>query len=78
MLFNLPPIFGLIPLLLFIVLAFAKKSHSVFNGLVCFVLAAILTKTPFITLGKMIQDSLGGTMGLTGFIMLLASGLGAV
>ena len=45
MIFNLPPICGLFPLLLYIVLAFKKGMHPLVNVSICAVVGAIMVKT---------------------------------
>ena len=44
MIFNLPPICGLFPLLLYIVLAFKKGMHPLVNVSICAVVGAIMVK----------------------------------
>lgn len=77
MLFNLSPIFALIPLIIYIFFAF-KDINPVFNVVVCVILSAILTKQPLMEMGSVIADSLGSFLSLIGFIIILGSGLGAV
>lgn len=78
MLFNLPPIVGLLPLIVYIVLSFKEKLHPVFNVVVCVILSAILTKQPFSSFGGVLAESLGSFLGMIGFIIMLGSGLGAI
>lgn len=78
MLFNLHPIFGLIPLVLYVVLSFKEKLHPIFNVVVCVILSAILTKQPFSSFGGVLAGSLGSFLGMIGFIIMIGSGLGAV
>ncbi len=78
MLFNLHPIFGLIPLVLYVVLSFREKLHPIFNVAVCVILSAILTKQPFSSFGSVLAGSLGSFLGMIGFIIMIGSGLGAV
>jgi len=77
MLFNLNPIFALIPLILYVILSFTEL-HPVFNVFICVVLSAILTKQPFASLGGVIRDSLGSFLGMIGLIIMLGAGLGAI
>lgn len=78
MIFNLPPILGLLPLILYIVLAFNKKIPPVLNVLICVVLGAIMNKENIATIGTRVYESLGAFLGLVGFIIMLGAGLGKV
>ncbi|MDD4321600.1 MAG: Na+/H+ antiporter NhaC family protein, partial [Acidaminococcaceae bacterium] len=77
MLFNMSPIVGLVPLVIYIILSF-KDLNPVLNVLLCVILSAILTKQPFSSFGGVIADSLGSFLGMIGFIIMLGSGLGAI
>lgn len=77
MLFNLSPIFGLIPLIIYIILSF-KDINPVLNVVICVILSAILTKQPFSSFGAVLAESLGSFLGMIGLIIMLGSGLGAV
>jgi H+/gluconate symporter-like permease len=77
MIFDLPPLLGFIPLLIYIVLSFRGKDITMVV-LICVVIGAVMTgKTP-ISFGSAIGSALGSFMGLIGFIILLGAGLGAV
>ncbi|MBC8591368.1 Na+/H+ antiporter NhaC family protein [Wansuia hejianensis] len=78
LLFNLPPIIGLLPLIIYIVLSFKKNTHPVVNVFICVLLGAIIVKQPILQLGSVIADSMGSFLALIGFIIILGSGLGAV
>ena len=78
MLFDLHPIFGLIPLVLYVILSFKEKLHPIFNVVVCVILSAILTKQPFSSFGGVLAESLGSFLGMIGFIIMIGSGLGAI
>jgi len=77
MLFNLSPIFALVPLIIYIILAF-KDINPVFNVVICVILSAIITKQPLLSMGGVIAEALGSFLALIGFIILLGSALGAV
>lgn len=77
MLFNLSPIFALIPLIIYIILAF-KDINPVLNVVICVVLSAIITMQPFSSMGGILADSLGSFLGMIGFVIMLGSALGAV
>lgn len=77
MLFNLSPIFALVPLIIYIILSF-KDLNPVLNVVICVILSAIITKQPFSSFGSVMAESLGSFLGMIGFIIMLGSGLGAV
>ncbi|MDO5734822.1 MAG: Na+/H+ antiporter NhaC family protein [Eubacteriales bacterium] len=77
MLFGISPLFALIPLILYIVLAF-KDLNPVLNVFICVIFSAILTKQPLLKMGSVIGDSLGSFLGLIGFIILIGAALGEV
>ena len=64
MLFDLHPIWGLVPLLLYVILSFKEKLHPIFNVTVCVILSAILTKQDFSSFGSIISESLGSFLGM--------------
>lgn len=78
MIFNLPPIVGLAPLILYIILAFKKNMHPIVNVGICVLVGAVLTKQPLGSLGATIYQSMGTFLALVGFIIMLGSGLGMV
>jgi uncharacterized ion transporter superfamily protein YfcC len=78
MLFDLPPIAGLFPLLLYIVLSFKKDMHPIVNVLVCTIVGAVLVKQPLLEMGGVLANSLGSFLALVGFIIMLGSALGVV
>lgn len=77
MIFGISPLFALIPLIIYIILAF-KDINPVLNVVICVVLSAVLTKQPFSSMGGVIADSIGSFLGMIGFIIMLGSALGAV
>ncbi|SCL81966.1 SLC13 family permease [Sporanaerobacter sp. PP17-6a] len=77
MIFNLSPIFGLVPLVIYIILSF-KDINPVLNVAISVILSAILTKQPFSSFGGVLAESLGSFLGMIGFIIMLGSGLGAI
>ncbi|MBQ9091977.1 MAG: citrate transporter, partial [Anaerotignum sp.] len=77
MIFDINPIWGLIPLILYVILSFNEKLHPIFNVVVCVILSAILTKQDFSSFGGIISASLGSFLGMIGFIIMIGSGLGA-
>ncbi|MDI3522755.1 MAG: TRAP-type transport system large permease protein [Bacillota bacterium] len=77
MILGLPPILGLLPLIIYIILAF-KEVHPVVNVFVCVLLGAIMTNQPLLGLGGVIAEALGSFLSLIGLIIMLGSGLGAV
>ncbi|MEA4846259.1 MAG: citrate transporter, partial [Clostridiaceae bacterium] len=77
MLFNLSPIFALVPLIIYIVLSF-KDLNPVLNVAICVILSAIITTQPFSSFGGVLAESLGSFLGMIGLIIMLGSGLGAI
>jgi H+/gluconate symporter-like permease len=77
MLFGLSPIFALVPLVLYIILAF-KDINPVLNVFLCVIFSAILTNHSLLTLGGELADAMGSFIAMIGFIIMLGSALGAV
>ena len=77
MIFGISPIFALLPLIIYIILAF-KDINPVLNVVICVVLSAIMTKQPFSSMGEVLGSALGSFLGIIGFIIMLGSALGAV
>ena len=77
MIFNLPPILGLLPLVLYIILMLRGKDMNV-SVLVCVVLGAILTKQTPLAFAETLKGSLSSFLSLIGFIIVLGAGLGEV
>ena len=78
MIFDLPPILGLAPLVLYIILAFKENMHPIVNVGVCVLLGAILSGESIGNLGNVVYASMGSFLALVGFIIMLGSGLGMV
>lgn len=76
MIFDLPPILGLLPLIIYIILAFRPKIHPLVNVTICLAVGAILTKTNLLEFGSILTTSLGSFLGQVGFIIMIGSGLG--
>lgn len=78
LIFNLPPIFGLLPLLIYIVLAFRKGMNLVVLVAISVLSGAILTcQTPKM-FGATFYSSIGSFLGLVGVMIMAGSGLGNV
>lgn len=77
MIFGLPPILGLLPLLLYIVLMLKGKDMNV-AVLICVLLGAVLTGESVLGFGEVLQQSLSSFLALIGFIIVLGAGLGEV
>jgi H+/gluconate symporter-like permease len=77
MIFGISPLFALIPLVLYLILAF-RDLHPVLNVVICVVVAAVMTKQSFADMGGVLAESLGSFLGMIGFIIMLGSGLGAI
>ena len=77
MLFNLSPIWALVPLIIYIILAF-KDINPILNVVICVLLSAILTKQPLMDMGGVISEALGSFLAMIGFIIMLGSALGEI
>lgn len=77
MLFGISPLFALLPLVLYIILAF-RDVHPVFNVGLCVVITAVLTGQNLMDMGKVLGDAMGSFLALIGLIIMLGSALGAV
>lgn len=73
--FNLPPILGMLPLILLIVFALFSKSQML-GIVVGTVLCMLLSGTGLIGYGSLLSDAMGGTLVKIGLIILLSSALG--
>lgn len=78
MIFDLPPLFGLFPLLLYVILAFKKGMHPVVNVAICVVVGAVMVQQPILGMGAIIAKAMGSFLALVGLIIMLGSGLGVV
>ena len=71
-------LWALIPLVVYVIVAFKPKVHALTSAFLSCAVGYILTgQTPALT-GKLIQKSLGSTLGLIGLIIMCGAGLGAV
>ena len=77
MIFNLHPLFGFLPLLLYIVLMLMGKDMNV-SVLLCVILGAILNGETITGFANTIYASLGSFCALIGFIIVLGAGLAEV
>ncbi|MCQ5129888.1 citrate transporter [Butyricicoccus faecihominis] len=78
MIFNLPPILGLVPLAFVIVLAFHKKVHPVMNMIIGSLIGAILMQENLLKFGNVVGEAMGSTMGLIGLTVMFGAGLAEV
>lgn len=77
MIFNLPPILGFIPLILYIVLSL-KGVNIIIATVSSLLTGAVLTGQSLLTMGTALQSALGEFITLIGFIILLGAGLGEI
>ncbi len=77
MIFDISPIFALVPLIIYIILAF-KDINAILNVVICVLLSAIITKQPLMEMGDVIGEALGSFLAMIGFIIMLGSALGEV
>lgn len=80
MIFDLPPILGLIPLLLYIVLLLkgVKGLDLVSVTFLSAVVAAVMTKQTPASFANAIVAGLGSFLGMIGFIVIMGAGLGKI
>ena len=77
MIFGLNPLWGFLPLLLYIVLMLRGKDMNV-SVLLCVILGAILTGESITGFANVIYESLGSFCAMIGFIIVLGAGLAEV
>lgn len=77
MIFDLPPIVGFLPLLLYIILMLKNTEMNV-AVIISVILGAVLTGESIIGFGEKVATALGSFTVLIGFIIVLGSGLGEV
>lgn len=77
MIFDLPPILGFLPLILYIYLMLKGKDMNL-SVLLCVLLGAVMTGESIIGFGETLKNSLSSFLSLIGFIIVLGSGLGEV
>lgn len=77
MIFDLPPIWGFLPLLVYIVLMLRGKDMNV-SVLICVILGAVMTGESIAGFGAVLQKLLSSFLSLIGFIIILGAGLGEV
>lgn len=77
MIFNLNPLWGFLPLLLYIILMLMGKDMNV-SVLLCVILGAVLNGESIMGFANTIKSSLGSFCALIGFIIVLGSGLAEV
>lgn len=75
MIFGLPKILGLLPLIFYIIVSF-KGKDMLWVVLLSVVLGGVLTGQTPIDFGNAIAQGLGSFLGLIGFVILLGAGLG--
>jgi len=75
--FNLPPILGILPLVLYIVLALTGRSQIVLLVLATFV-AMVLGGVGIADYSLMLASNMGGSLTLIGLVILMSSALGKV
>lgn len=78
LIFGLPPIVGLVPLIIYIILAFRKDINPVVNVIICVLIGAVIVKQPILGLGAVVSKSLGSFLGLVGLIIMLGSGMAGI
>lgn len=77
MLFDLPPIVALLPLVIYVILAF-KDVDPLLSVIISVILSAIITKQPLIEIGSVLSEALGSFLAMIGFIIMLGAALGEI
>lgn len=77
MIFDLPPILGFLPLVIYIYLMLKGKDMNL-SVLICVLLGAVMTGESIVGFGDVLKNSLSSFLSLIGFIIVLGSGLGEV
>ncbi len=77
MIFDLPPLLGLIPLLLYIVLLL-RGANLIYATFLTVVVAALFTGQSLQSFGVGLVEGMGSFLAVIGFIVILGAGLGRV
>src|SRR5215208_4623821 len=77
MLFGLPPLFGLLPLVVYIVLTLTGYQPLVAT-IAGVLVGAVLSLTPPLEVARAVQAGLGSFLALVGLIIMFGSGLGEI
>lgn len=78
LIFGLPAIVGVIPLLVYILLAFKKGMNTILNVVICVLIGAVLLMQGPKQIGAQLYASIGSFLGLVGMMIMCGSGLGAI
>ena len=78
LIFGLPAICGVIPLLVYIILAFKKGMNTIVNVVVCVLIGAVLLMQGPKQIATQLYSSIGSFLGLVGMMIMCGSGLGAI
>lgn len=78
LIFGLPPIAGLFPLLLYIALSFRKNVNPICCVAVSALVGAVMINYPLMQIGSVLAQSLQSFLVLIGLIIMCGSGLGNV
>ncbi len=74
-LFEPPSLIALIPMIVYLILAFKEKNSTGATG-VAIIFGYFITRQSPESIGKLFAKSLGSSLGIVGFIIILGSGLG--
>ena len=75
---NTPSLLGLIPLIIYIVLAFVIQDSMVLPLAISLIVGFIMSGNGAVEFGQLFGSGMGGTMGQVGFLVLMGGGLGGV
>lgn len=77
MIFNLPPILGFLPLIVYMILSL-RGVDLLLTACISVALGAILTGQSLVSFGNVMYASLGSFLALVGLIIMMGAGLGEV
>lgn len=77
MIFDLPPILGIVPIIIFAIMAFKGKNIFMSVG-VSIILGAILSKQTLLSFSNGIANGTQSFLALIGFIIMMGAGLGEI
>ena len=75
---NTPSLLGLVPLIVYIVLAFIIQDSMILPLAISLVVGFIMSGNGAVEFGQAFGTGMGGMMGQVGFLVLMGGGLGGV
>lgn len=75
---DTPSLLGLLPLIIYIVLAFVIKDSMILPLAISLIVGFLMSGNGAVEFGQLFGSGMGGTMGQIGFLVLMGGGLGGV